>query len=82
MKYILFGTGDYYKRFCHWFKYRDVVAKHDGKLLSFVNNGYDVTHLYMGYDGVTDKKICDRGFEIANHIINHCAMMLPKPACA
>ena len=26
MKYILFGTGDYYKRFRHWFAGRDVVA--------------------------------------------------------
>lgn len=26
MKYILFGTGDYYNRFHHWFKNRDVVA--------------------------------------------------------
>ncbi len=63
-------------------KYRDAVAKRDRKLLSFVNNGYDVTHLHMGYDGTTDKKICDRGFEITNVIINHCAMLLPKPVCA
>lgn len=62
-------------------KYRDAVAKRDRKLLSFVNNGYDVTHLYMGYDGTMDKKICDRGFEIANVIISHCAMMLPKVVC-
>ncbi len=26
MKYVLFGTGDYYKRFKHWFVERDVVA--------------------------------------------------------
>ena len=26
MKFILFGTGDYYKRFRHWFDDRDVVA--------------------------------------------------------
>ena len=52
-------------------KYRDAVAKRDRKLLSFVNNGYDVTHLYMGYDGTTDKKICDSGFEITTVIINH-----------
>lgn len=63
-------------------KYRDVVAKRDGKLLRLVNNGYDVTHLYMGYDGTLDKKICDRGFEIANEIISHCASLIPKVACA
>ena len=63
-------------------KYRDVVAKRDGKLLRLVNNGYDVTHLYMGYDGTLDKKICDRGFELANEIISHCASLMPKVACA
>lgn len=26
MKYVLFGTGDYYKRFRHWFANREVVA--------------------------------------------------------
>jgi hypothetical protein len=63
-------------------KYREAVAKRDRKLLSFVNNGYDITHLCMGYDGTTDKVICDRGFGITNDIIDHCAMLLPKPACA
>ena len=63
-------------------KYRDVVANRDRKLLNYVNNGYDITHLNMGYDGVTDKKICDRGFEITNIIIDHCAMLMPKVVCA
>ena len=63
-------------------KYREVIAKRDGKLLRLVNNGYDVTHLYMGYDGTLDKKICDRGFELANEIISHCASLMPKVACA
>lgn len=26
MRYVLFGTGDYYKRFRHWFVYKNVVA--------------------------------------------------------
>ncbi len=26
MKYVLFGTGDYYRRFKHWFSNREVVA--------------------------------------------------------
>ncbi len=63
-------------------KYREVVAKRDGRLLRIVNNGYDVAHLYMGYDGTLDKKICDRGFELANEIISHCASLMPKVACA
>ena len=28
-KYVLFGTGDYYKRYIHWFKKEDVVALMD-----------------------------------------------------
>ena len=63
-------------------KYRDAVAKRDRKLLKYVNNGYDITHLCMGYDGTTDKIICDRGFEITNTIIDHCAMLMPKAVCA
>ena len=63
-------------------KYREAAAKRDGKLLRFINYGYDVMHLFMGYDGVESKKVCDAGFEVANDIINHCAMLLPKPVCA
>ena len=63
-------------------KYRGAVAKRDGKLLSFVNNGYDITHLSMGYDGTTDRKICDRGFELANAIIDYCEKLFPVTVCA
>ena len=63
-------------------KYKAAVAKRDRKLLDSVNNGYDVTHLFMGYDGVKSKKICDTGFEYANDIIDHCAMLLPNAVCA
>lgn len=63
-------------------KYREVVAKRDGKLLQLVNNGYDVTHLSMGYDGVRGKKVCDAGFEYANELIDRCAYLCPKPAMA
>ena len=63
-------------------KYRMAVAKRDKKLLQLVNNGYDVTHLSMGYDGVGGKKVCDAGFEYANAIIDHCEMLLPKMVCA
>lgn len=48
----------------------------------FVNNGYDVAHLFMGYDGVKSKKVCDTGFELANDIIEHCAMLVPTTASA
>ena len=63
-------------------KYREAVAKRDGKLLRFLNNGYEVTHLFMGYDGTKDRKVCNRGFALANAIIDQCAMLLPEPVCA
>ena len=63
-------------------KYKMAVAKRDRKLLSSLNIGYDLLHLTMGYDGTKDKKVCDRGFDYANDIIDRCAMLIPEPACA
>lgn len=63
-------------------KYQEAVKKRDGKLLQYVNNGYETMHLFMGYDGSREKKVCDAGFERANAIIDHCAMLLPKAVCA
>jgi len=63
-------------------KYQEAVAKRDGKLLKFLNLGYETMHLVMGYDGNRDKKICDAGFERANAIIDNCAMLMPKVVCA
>ena len=63
-------------------KYQEAVAKRDGKLLKFLNLGYETMHLVMGYDGNRDKKVCDAGFERANAIIDCCASLMPKVACA
>ena len=63
-------------------KYQEAVAKRDGKLLKFLNLGYETMHLVMGYDGNRDKKVCDAGFERANAIIDCCASLMPKAACA
>lgn len=58
-------------------EYREAAKKRDGRLLRLMNNGYDVAHLSMGYDGVKGKKVCDSGFEYANDIINYCEKLLP-----
>jgi len=63
-------------------KYKEAAKKRDGKLLQFVNNGYDVMHLYMGYDGSKQRKVCDAGFEVAKAIIDRCAMLCPESVCA
>ena len=63
-------------------KYKEAVAKRDGKLLQFVNSGYETIHLAMGYDGNKDRKICNAGFDMANNIIDRCAQLYPGEACA
>lgn len=57
--------------------YLEAVGKRDLKLLSWLTNGYDIIHLYMTYDGVASKDLCDLGFEYANRIINRCETMMP-----
>ena len=63
-------------------KYKEAASRRDRTLLKYLNAGYDTMHLFMGYDGSKDKKVCDAGFEKANDIINRCALLLPKPAYA
>ncbi len=47
MKYILFGTGDYYNRFKHWFSGREVVAvlDNDKKKQGKIIDGYTIVAL-------------------------------------
>ena len=59
-------------------KYQEAAAKCDGKLLQYLNTGYDLMHLTMGYDGCKEKKVCDAWFERARAIINYCAKLMPN----
>ena len=63
-------------------KYKEAAGKRDRTLLKFINAGYEILHLFMGYDGSKEKKVCDAGFERANDIINRCAMLMPAPVRA
>ncbi len=63
-------------------KYRKAAAQRDGKLLQYVNTGYETMHLHMGYDGTKNKKTCESGFDIANNLINYCAKLYRNVACA
>lgn len=58
--------------------YKEAVSKRDRKLLSWLNSGYDIMHLYMNYDGNPSKSLCDTGFSYANKIIDRCATMIPQ----
>ena len=63
-------------------KYKEAASKRDGKLLQFINSGYETMHLVMGYDGNKDGQVCKAGFKRANDIIDRCAMLLPEPVGA
>ncbi len=52
--------------------YQKAIVNRDKKLLSLVNNGYNILHLSMGYDGILNKTVCDEGVSIANDIIDRC----------
>ena len=56
--------------------YRNVIAKRDLKLLTFVNAGYDAMHLAMGYDGNPIRAHCQEAIRLANEIIDRCRAML------
>ena len=56
--------------------YKAAVAQRDRKLSKWVTDAYNVMHLYMNYDGIQNKDVCDAGFRLANDIINRCAAML------
>lgn len=60
----------------HFSDYQRAVAQRDLKLLDYVVTGYDVMHLAMGYDGILKKSICMDGIQLANEIIDRCAVML------
>lgn len=56
--------------------YREAVGRRDRKLLALLNDGYEVMHLYMNYDGNQSKDVCDGGFRLANNIIDRCEAMV------
>ena len=57
-------------------RYREQLSVRDKKLLTQVNNAYNILHLDMGYDGIQSKRICDEGFRMANEIIERCKGLL------
>ena len=52
--------------------YKAAVAKRNRQVLKMVNEGYQILHLYMGYDGTTNYKICKAGISEAGKIIDWC----------
>jgi hypothetical protein len=52
--------------------YKKAVSTTNKQVLKMVNEGYQILHLSMGYDGVTTNKVCQAGIEEANRIIEWC----------
>ena len=72
----VFHVGKDKKTRVDYYDYQEVIAQRDRKLLDYVNTGYEVMHLSMGYDGNLSKTVCQDGVHLANEIINRCAVML------
>lgn len=56
--------------------YTSAASSRDQKLLAWITNGYRIMHLSMGYDGIQDKDVCMKGFQLANNIIDRCETLL------
>ena len=56
--------------------YKEVIAQRDRKLLGWVVAAYNITHLYMGYDGIQDKDVCIKGIHLTETVIDRCASMM------
>ena len=52
--------------------YKAAIAKRNKQILNYVNDGYQILHLYMGYDGGLNYNICKIGLETAKKIIDWC----------
>jgi hypothetical protein len=50
--------------------YKESVSCLDKKLLNYVEEAYNILHVYGYYDGIRDTKIISSGFEMAYVIIN------------
>ena len=56
-------------------EYLDSIAQRDEALARVFDCGGDIIWVYMAYDGIQYKPICDEGIRIANEIIDRCAKL-------
>ena len=58
--------------------FKAAATKRSKKLLSDIVEGYNIMHLFMGYDGTKDVKVIASGLERMNNIIDWCEANAPK----
>ena len=57
------------------YDYQEVIGQRNREFLDLVVTAYNIALLYMGYDGIQSKNVCDEGFRLVNCIIDCCASM-------
>lgn len=57
--------------------YQMAAAKRDEKMQSLLHTGYEMMHLGMGYDGVTDADYIKLAIARANSIVDWCEKRIP-----
>jgi len=57
--------------------YKAAIANNNRQVLTMVNEGYQILHLFMGYDGIKSYKVCQAGMEEAKRIIDWCEKNTP-----
>ena len=62
--------------------YQGEATKKDKKLLTNMNNAYDILHKSMGYDGILSTAIVKEGFLVAKTIIDWCELSYKPPMVA
>ena len=49
--------------------YQSNITLIDKKMLDYINNAYEILHLWGYYDGIGDAIVVKRGFDLANTLI-------------
>jgi len=49
--------------------YQSNITRIDKKMLDYLNNAYEILHLWGYYDGIGDAIVVKRGFDLANTLI-------------
>ncbi len=58
--------------------FQESASKRNKKLLNEVNEGYNIMHLSMGYDGTKDVGTIASGIKRMNNIIDWCEINAPR----
>jgi len=59
--------------------FKAAATKRNKKLLSDIVEGYNIMHLYMGYDGTKAVGVISNGVKIMKSIIDWCEVNAPQP---